>query len=412
MGTIRGLLGLGAVAAACASCAGASGTQSASVPKGQGAVTFDDDVDFLRRHGAEVTVMESPSGGRIAVSATHQGRVMTSAVEPGGRSLGWIHRNFIEQGKTGTQFDNYGGEDRFWLGPEGGQFGLYFAPGAGFDMAHWQTPEALQSGAWSVEARSPTSITFKRSMLVTNWSGTRFSLEVTRTIRVLDAEQAGAMVGAGGAGVKWIGFQSENTITNTGKETWTADQGLPSIWILSMLTPSPDTFVVVPYDKAGQGPIANDSYFGKVPADRLRIDEQRGVVVFRCDGKHRSKIGLGPSRARPVLGSYSPSARLLTIAQYDKPAGATRYVNSMWERQAEPYAGDVVNSYNDGPTEPGKPPLGGFYEIESSSPAAALGPGGQMAHRHTTWHFTGEPTAIDAISSRVLGVAVSALSIP
>ena len=26
----------------------------------------------------------------------------------------------------------------------------------------------------------------------------------------------------------------------------------------------------------------------------------------------------------------------------------------MWETQKDPYGGDVVNSYNDGPTEPGK----------------------------------------------------------
>ncbi|HEY0466124.1 MAG TPA: DUF6786 family protein, partial [Polyangiaceae bacterium] len=65
------------------------------------------------------------------------------------------------------------------------------------------------------------------------------------------------------------------------------------------------------------------------------------------------------------------------------------YVNSMWERQAAPYAGDVINSYNDGPPAPGKPPLGGFYEIESSSPAAALAPGGSLRHEHQTYHFSG-----------------------
>ena len=102
----------------------------------------------------------------------------------------------------------------------------------------------------------------------------------------------------------------------------------------------------------------------------------------------RGKIGLPPSRGRGVLGSYSASARLLTLVRYDKPKGATDYVNSMWEAQKEPYGGDVVNSYNDGPTEPGKPSLGGFYEIETSSPAAALAPGAALSHVHQTYHFT------------------------
>ena len=94
-------------------------TSPAAVP------TFADDLSFLQRHG-EVIVLETTSGGRVALSAKYQGRIMTSAVEPTGLSLGWIHRRFIDEGKTGTQFDNYGGEDRFWLGPEGGQYALYF----------------------------------------------------------------------------------------------------------------------------------------------------------------------------------------------------------------------------------------------------------------------------------------------
>ena len=46
----------------------------------------------------------------------------------------------------------------------------------------------------------------------------------------------------------------------------------------------------------------------------------------------------------------------------------------MWEMQREPFKGDVINSYNDGPPAPGKPPLGPFYELETSSPALSLRP--------------------------------------
>ena len=148
------------------------------------------------------------------------------------------------------------------------------------------------------------------------------------------------------------------------------------------------------------------SYFGKVPAERLSVHPAEGFLSFTCDGTYRSKIGLGPARARNVLGSYSASARLLTIVQYDKPTGATDYVNSMWEEQAHPYQGDVVNSYNDGPTEPGKPSLGGFYEIETSSPAAALAPGESLVHVHRTFHLVGEHNDLDALAKKVLGVGI------
>jgi len=115
---------------------------------------FETDLAFLRRYG-EVIVLEAEHGGRIAVSPSYQGRVMTSAVSEDGASLGYLNRSFIEKGESGTAFDNYGGEDRFWLGPEGGPHALYFAPGDEQDFVHWQTPAALQEGAWEVVERTP-----------------------------------------------------------------------------------------------------------------------------------------------------------------------------------------------------------------------------------------------------------------
>jgi hypothetical protein len=177
-----------------------------------------------------------------------------------------------------------------------------------------------------------------------------------------------------------------------------------------MFAPVAGTRVIVPFEKSAGGAIVNDSYFGKVPADRLIVRREEGFLLFKCDGQYRSKIGLGPARAKAALGSYSDDAKLLTIVLYSKPAAATRYVNSMWEQQKDPYGGDVINSYNDGPTEPGKASLGGFYEIESSSPAAALGPGEKLTHVHQTFHFTGPRDALDAIARKVLGVSLDQAS--
>jgi hypothetical protein len=82
----------------------------------------------------------------------------------------------------------------------------------------------------------------------------------------------------------------------------------------------------------------------------------------------------------------------------------------MWEEQADPYAGDIVNSYNDGPTAPGKPSLGGFYEIESSSPAAMLAPGESTVHTQRTFHLVGEPSALEPIVKSVLGLGLADFS--
>lgn len=369
---------------------------------------FSEDVEFLSQHGP-IKVLESPSGGRIAVSGKYQARVMTSAVAATGESLGFVNRGFIEQGQTGTAFDNYGGEDRFWLGPEGGQYALYFAPGQPFEFANWQTPAAFQEGEWLMQpGATATSVTFSRVFSLRNYAGTQLDVAVDRKLTVLGTEQAESTLELTlPPDVKWVGFSSENTLKNRGPQAWTEQAGLPSIWILGMFMPAPGTLVIAPFERNGQGEVVNDRYFGKVPADRLLINEEKGFVLFKCDGQLRSKIGLGPTRAKAVLGSYSAPGQLLTVVRYTRPSGAIKYVNNLWELSKEPYAGDVSNAYNDGPVEPGKPSLGGFYELESSSPAAALAPGKSLTHVHETYHFTGPREQLEELAQKLLGVSLA-----
>jgi hypothetical protein len=372
-------------------------------------VSFDEDLAFLSKYGA-VKVLTAANGGRIAVSGQYQARVMTSAVGAGGRSLGFINRKFIEAGKTATAFDNYGGEDRFWLGPEGGQYGLYFSADKPFTFDNWQTPHAMQEGTWQARTETPTSVSYTHAFSVTNYSKREFKVEIQRDVALLSAEQTRARLGMPlPPTLSFVAYATSNKLTNTGRDAWNERNGLLSIWILGMFAPVPGTQVIIPFEKSAKGEVVNDRYFGKVAPDRLQIREQQGYLLFRADGQSRGKIGLGPARAKSALGSYSDSAKLLTLVLYDKPQGATHYVNSMWERQPNPYSGDVVNSYNDGPPGPGIPALGGFYEIESSSPAAALGPNESITHVHQTYHFTGPKADLDAVCQHVLGVSLSEL---
>jgi hypothetical protein len=69
-----------------------------------------------------------------------------------------------------------------------------------------------------------------------------------------------------------------------------------------------------------------------------------------------------------------------------------------------------VNSYNDGPVAPGEASLGGFYEMETSSPAAALPPGASLTHVHTTLHFVGDRSDLDAIAHKLLGVSLAEIA--
>jgi hypothetical protein len=373
---------------------------------------FGDDLAFLRQH-TQVVLLQSLDGrAQVAVAPEYQGRVMTStAGGAAGASFGFIHRAFVAKKQRVPHINVFGGEDRFWLGPEGGQYGLYFAPGAAFDLEHWQVPEPIDWGAWRVDSQTPSEVRLSRDMQLQNRAGAQFSLHVERLVRVLERDALSTALGSAlPSGLDVVGYESQNVVRNTGQVAWSKEQGLLSIWVLGMYNPSPRTTVVIPFlrgSEADLGPIVNDAYFGKVPADRLVIGD--GVLFFRADGAQRGKLGVPRPRALPVAGAYDAEGRALTIVQYTLPPQAADYVNSMWTQQEHPYGGDVVNSYNDGPPEPGKPPLGPFYELETSSPAAALAPGESVTHVHRTLHITGDPAALDAIARQQLGVGIAGI---
>jgi len=87
------------------------------------------------------------------------------------------------------------------------------------------------------------------------------------------------------------------------------------------------------------------------------------------------------------------------------PEGKIDYVNSAWKIQDNPYSGDALNSYNDGPLEDGSQ-MGPFYELETSSPAADLKPGESLSHIQFTLHLTGNLNRLDEVARKILGVSL------
>ena len=369
------------------------------------ATTFAADIEFLSQH-TKLVVLGARRPALVAVAPAWQGRIMTST--PGGKtgpSLGWINRPFIAGGQRGLVFDNYGGEDRFWLGPEAGQFGLWFQPGEPFDLAHWKTQAGLNTGEFAVTSQGPASIALAARFDVTNASGTTFQVAVKRVIDVLPRDEMAAHLGASvPRGVSPVAFSSTNELANVGPTVWSRETGLLSVWTLGQFNPLPRGLVIVPFlEGADSGPMPTGEYFGKVPAERYFVRD--GHIFFRCDGAFRSKLGVPPGRAKRVLGSYDPDAQMLTIVQFNLPsaAGKLPYVNSQWERQRQPFVGDVVNSYNDGAAKSGPSPAA-FYELETSSPAAELAPEESVTHVHRTYHFSGDPGKLNTLARKVLGV--------
>ena len=372
--------------------------------------TFGDDLAFLKKHTDVVLLSDGTGNSHVVVVPKLQGRVMTSSAEGmAGLSFGWINRELFASGQIVEHINVYGGEDRFWIGPEGGQFSIFFKNDVPFDLEHWFTPAQIDTEPFELVSKSKNLAVLKKDMQLENYSRTIFNFRVDREVRVIEQAEATSRLGiTPGKTVKTVAFESTNKMTNTGTKAWEKESGLLSIWILGMFNPSPATTVVVPFTAGTEnelGPIVNDAYFGKVPANRLVVKD--GVLFFSGDGQYRSKIGISPQRAKPTLGSYDAVNKVLTIVQYNKPADAVDYVNSMWELQDEPYKGDVVNSYNDGPPEPGAKPLGPFYELETSSPAAALKPGETISHIHRTYHLQGTEADLDPIAKATLGVTIA-----
>lgn len=379
-------------------------------------VSFASDRAFLENH-VNVIVL-SKGDAAVAVVPEYQGRVMTSTFDSeSGPSLGWINRPVIEKGflqesdRVGTLEEHiyvFGGEERFWLGPEGGQFGLFFKPGSDFEFSDWRTPAAIDTEAFELVKKSEDRAVFHHECRLQNYSGTIFEMEIERSIRLLDTEEVESSLGLElTKGIRMVGYETDNRLTNSGNEAWVAETGLPSIWLLGMFNPAPKTVIVIPFKSGAEselGPKVNDSYFGKVPPEHLQVEDS--VLFFKGDGTRRGKIGITAERSKGVAGSYDADGRVLTIVVYNEQAAPDGFVNSMWEHQQEPYSGDVINSYNDGSPEPGVAPLGPFYELETSSPAAALKSGETMSHIQKTIHFQGAESDLDPIARTLLNVGL------
>ncbi len=363
--------------------------------------SFGYDLDFLKQHDS-VIVLSSGEGSAVVVSPKYQGKVFTSTADgDGGQSFGWINYKAFS-GPEDKHMNAYGGENRIWLGPEGGRYSLFFNKGDSMTFPHWKTPAAFDTEPWQLVDRDDHSIRLRKKMQLVNYAGTELSLAVDRWIAIIDRGEIDSTLNLGhDPAIKAVGYNTMNLLFNTGQQKWTEGTGMPCIWMLDMFRPSPATVIIIPY-KEGAGKIATTDYFGQIPPDRIKYD--KGVLLFKADGNSRGKLGLSPSRAKQFAGSYDAQNEVLTIITYSPPIGG-KWLNQEWNTVKPPFSGDAVNAYNDGPLADGSQ-MGPFYELESVSPAALLVPKQILSHVHTVFHFTGPEASLDKISRKVLNISL------
>ncbi|MRI00139.1 hypothetical protein GH721_06270 [Kriegella sp. EG-1] len=376
---------------------------STSILSQNSKVDFGDDLKFLKEHQEVVLLKSNDDKSQVVVLPKLQGRVMTSTSNGlKGNSYGWMNYELLKSEKFEKHINPFGGEDRFWMGPEGGQYSIFFKKGTEFTFDNWQTPKELDTEIFEVVSQSESSVSFRKKIQLHNYFGYQFNLQVNRTVAIFNQEQIEEALGVDVTSINSVGFQSVNEIVNTGATKWSKETGLLSIWILGMFNPSENTTVILPYKNTLE---LNTSYFGAIPPERLTITDDH--VLFKGNGTKRFKMGLPPKNVMPFIGSYDAEKKVLTIVSYTFE-NDDNYVNSEWKIQDKPYAGDVINSYNDGPLENGDQ-LGPFYELESSSGARELSPNETMKHLHKTFHFEGDQETLNKISRKLLNLELDDL---
>ena len=370
--------------------------------------TFGYDVNYLSEKDSLIILKSDDGNAQVIVSARYQAKVFTStATGLEGTSLGFVNYKFFDAGVVDEHMNGFGGENRLWLGPEGGQYSIFFAPGAEQNFDNWHTPKPIDIEVWSVKNTSEKEVEMTKSMEIKNFLGNTLKIDIDRKVSLIPNTQVTGDIGmALPENVNAVAYATDNKITNKNDYEWTTETGTVCIWMLDMFNTSDSAVTVIPYnvgDEKQIGKIATTDYFGEIPADRIKTEN--GIMYFKTDGKFRSKIGMNAARTTSVAGNYDPIAKRLTIVTFEMDKNK-KYLNQEWNPERDPLVGDALNAYNDGPTADGSI-MGPFLELESSSPAAFLKPGESLSHIHNVYHFVGAEAGLSAIAEKVLGVKLA-----
>ena len=370
--------------------------------------TFGYDVNYLSEKDPELIVLKTDDGeAQVIVSAKYQAKVFTSTANgEEGNSLGFVNYKFFDAGVVDEHMNGFGGENRLWLGPEGGQYSIYFKAGKEQVYDNWHTPKAIDIEEWQVSHATPVEALFTKDMELENFQGNILNVTVERKISLVTEAEIVSQLGISLPDeISVVAYATDNKITNKNDFEWTSKTGTVCIWMLDMFNPSDSAVTIVPYnegDKRELGILATTDYFGEIPVDRLKTEN--GTLYLKTDGKFRSKLGMNAKRTKAIAGNYDPIFKRLTVVTFDVDPSAV-YLNQEWNPKRNPLIGDALNAYNDGPLEDGSI-MGPFLELESCSPAAFLKPGESLSHLHNVYHFVGDEAALSPICEKLLGVSI------
>jgi len=120
---------------------------------------FDKDLSFLKKYDSVVVL--SSGSSKVVVSPRYQAKVFTSTAGDGS-SFGWINYD-VFTADPDPHMNAFGGENRIWLGPEGGPFSLFFPEGFVMDFSNWKIPAAFDTEPWETVSASDTAVELKKA---------------------------------------------------------------------------------------------------------------------------------------------------------------------------------------------------------------------------------------------------------
>ena len=173
-------------------CGCGGGNAPAAYEKG----SFGFDLNYLSDKDSVVVLADNDSASLVLVSPKYQGKVFTSSLEGlSGKSIGWVNYKAFELATPDEHMNGFGGENRFWLGPEGGVFSLFFKAGVTQEIANWYTPKGIDIEAWELVSSSDKAVSMRKNMNVSNYKGTDFAIAINRDVELIGKAEISQLLG-------------------------------------------------------------------------------------------------------------------------------------------------------------------------------------------------------------------------
>lgn len=363
-----------------------------------------DEVARKLAKSAHTVELSSPDGKeRLLLSEQFQGRILTSTFNgKEGQSLGWLNPDLWKSEALTGAFLH--GEERMWIGPLGGQFSFYYGQESPINEDNWTVPATFNDDPFRIVSFNKRALCFEKRMSLTNYKGHTLNMLLKRNVNLLSHHKIAINLNMPiwDNSLNVVAYEVNSQLYNSDSVQWDKDKGLASIWDLTTLKGSDQSFVIIPLKSKHKHPV--NTYLN--PDDDNRIAHEEDVLYYKVDGKYRHKIGVKNNATKGLLASYCPKNELLTIIQFQQNVADSLYFNSLVAEQDNPYLGETISVYNHGDMDLKLGELNAFYELETASAMRELKPGECISHFHRVYHFGGEKEKLSELAEKVLGVSL------